>query len=386
MAYPLQGLRVISLAEQYPGPYCTLLLADLGADVILIERPNGGDPSRQFRTFYAALNRGKRSVALDLKTASGRNTLVRLIANADVLLEGFRPGVMQRLGLGWETLHQANPRLIYASISGFGQTGPYADRPAHDLSYQSVAGLYFREAEAGAPVAPPAPAMADLSSGMFAALGVLTALAARSRDGKGTYIDVAAAEGLVSWMTVQLTPTLNAWPVDQIGTEAGYAVYPCADGALISLSVAHEDWFWRSLCEVMDMGDVAQLPRDERVARVEELRGRLGAAIAKRPRGEWASVLDEARIPWSPVSTLAEVAADPHFRSRGMFARIGDEWHVRQPVKLLGYETGPRRTSPQLGEHTREVLSEAGLSSSEIEEIERAGISGSTKAAGDSPH
>jgi len=361
MSKPLDGLKVLSLAEQYPGPYATLLLADLGADVIMIERPKGGDPARQFPSFFAALNRNKRSVALDLKTPEGRAALQRLAAGADVLLEGYRPGTMARLGLGHETLRAANPRLVYVSISGFGQDGPYRDRPAHDLSYQAMAGFLFRHARSGTPP-PRAPdvAVGDLSSAMFAAVGVLAALHERTRTGKGTYIDVSMTDGLVSWMSVFLAPVLNGEQPADIGAEPAYASFACADGRLLTLSIAHEDWFWTPLCEALGMRDVAGLTHDQRVAREGEIRARLAAVIAGRKRHEWAELLDRIGIAWGTLADLPEVAADPHFRARNLFRKVataaGAEWHVAQPLKIGGQHPGPERPAPKLGEHTREIL------------------------------
>ncbi|MGB3864596.1 MAG: CaiB/BaiF CoA-transferase family protein, partial [Xanthobacteraceae bacterium] len=272
MSLPLAGIRVVSLAEQYPGPYATLLLSDLGAEVILVERPGVGDPARQFPPFHAALNRGKQSVALDLKSSEGKRDLRRLVASADVLMEGYRPGTMARLGFGYEAMAALNPRLVYVSISGFGQDGPYRDRPAHDISYQALAGFLYRHAEQGSVEDPGGIAVGDLSSGMFAAVGTLAALLERGRTGKGKYVDVSMTDGLVSWMSVMLGPVMNGAPLADIGAEPAYGVFKCADGRLLTLSIAHEDWFWRPLCELLGMHAAAGFNRGERVARGEVLR------------------------------------------------------------------------------------------------------------------
>ena len=361
MSLPLAGIRVISLAEQYPGPYATLLLSDLGADVILVERPGGGDPARQFPAFHGALNRGKRSVALDLKSVEGKLNLRRLVAPADVLMEGFRPGTMARLGFGHEAMAELNPRLVYVSISGFGQDGPYRDRPAHDISYQALAGFFFRHAEQGSVEDPGSIAIGDLSSGMFAAVGTLAALFERARTGKGKYVDVSMTDGLVSWMSVMLGPVMNGAPLADIGAEPAYGVFKCADGRLVTLSIAHEDWFWRPLCELLGMPDAAGFNRDERVARGNALRAKVAAVLATRDRADWAPRLDAAGIPWGPVNSLSEVAADPHFRARGMFCEVADgdggrSHHVAQPLIFSGEHPGPRSGVPALGEQTEQVL------------------------------
>jgi crotonobetainyl-CoA:carnitine CoA-transferase CaiB-like acyl-CoA transferase len=373
-AGPLSGVVVLSLAEQYPGPYATLLMADMGADVILVERPAGGDPARQFPAFYESLNRNKRSVAIDLKSPDGREALLRLVRTADVLLEGYRPGTMGRLGLGQEVLHEVNPRLVIASVSGFGQDGPYRDRPAHDLSYQATAGM-LHELVADQRTGPVSRlAIGDLSSGMFAAVGVLAALLKREQTGKGAYVDVSMTDGLVSWMTTQLMPVLNGTTSAGIEHEPGYGVFPTSDG-LLSLSVAHEDWFWRPMCAVLGMDDVAGLCAPDRVARKDELRKRIGSVLATRPRDEWVAVLDQAGVPVGPVLALEEVAEDPHVKARGLLVEVPADdrrprrQHIRQPLVFDGVGSGPSRHVPDLGEHTQEVLRESGYSDDVLERL-----------------
>lgn len=357
----LEGVRIVSLAEQYPGPYATLLLGDLGADVIQVERPDGGDPARQFPEFFAAINRGKRSVCLDLKSESGREALRDLIATADILLEGFRPGTMKRLGFGPDEVSAINPRVVYVSIAGFGQTGPYRDRPAHDISYQAIAGLMFRDALAGRTSNGGEIAFGDLSSGMFAAIAALAGLFARTSTGKGTYIDVSMTDGLVSWMSVFLGPVLNGARPDEIGEEPAYGTFACADGKLLSLSIAHEDWFWKPFCGVIGLEEAADYRRSRRVAEADRLAAEISARLAKRSRDDWGAEFDKAGIPWGPVNSLEEVVADPHFNDRGMFTTVTEDdgttrRYVAQPLIVEGRHPGPRRGAPVLGAHTQEVL------------------------------
>jgi crotonobetainyl-CoA:carnitine CoA-transferase CaiB-like acyl-CoA transferase len=382
LAYPLDGLRVISMAEQYPGPYATLILADLGADVILVERPRGGDPSRQFAPFFEALNRNKRSVAADLKSLEGRAFVERLISRSDVFLEGFRPGTAKRLGLGYDALMEINPRLVYASISGYGQDGPCRDRTGHDISYQGTAGMLFRQAREGRPDRVPDVAAGDLSSGMFAVIGVLTALLARQQTGKGTYVDVSMTDGLVSWMTTYLAPTLNGTAPAAIGDEPAYGVFRCGDGKLLSLSIAHEDWFWRPFCETAGLADLKDLRSSERIARSREIRERIAAALSARTREQWLTNFDAAGVPAGPIHDLPEVIQDPQLRSRGLFVQVtGTEgtrpaWHVRQPLRLRGFACEPTRPAPELGEHTREVLLELGYSEEQVRSLFACGAAG----------
>ncbi len=360
MALLLDGIRILSLAEQYPGPYATLLLADLGADVILIERPGMGDPARQFPAFHAAINRNKRSVAIDLKTEAGKQDLLDLVGDADVLMEGFRPGTMERLGFGYAALSARNPRLIYVSISGFGQSGPYRERPAHDLSYQATAGLLHRMAQTGRIEQPTDIAIGDLSSGMFAAIGVLAALHERSRSQTGRYIDVSMTDGLVSWMSVVAGPLMNGAALADIDAEPAYGLFHAGDGKPLSLSIAHEDWFWRPLCDLLGMQDCADLDRAARTARKSELRERIAGALARDRRDTWATRFDTMGIPWGPVNSIDEVTADPHFNARGMFAETVSEGgrlrYVAQPLVIDGERPGARRGVPGLGSNTEEIL------------------------------
>jgi len=360
-AGPLAGLRVVSLAEQYPGPYATLLMADLGAEVILVERPQGGDPARQFPAFHQALNRNKRAVAIDLKAERGREALRALLRTADVLLEGFRPGTMARLGFGYEDVARLNPRLVYLSISGFGQYGPYRDRPAHDLSYQAIAGLLFRQARSGVPEPAGDLAIGDLSSAMFATVGALAALHERARTGRGQYVDVSMTDGLVSWMSVLLGPQMNGAAQADLASEPAYGAFRCGDGRLLTLSIAHEDWFWRALCELIGLSDAAGFDRVARIADTVALRERIGAAFATAPRAVWAGRLDGAAIPWGPINDLDEVASDPHFRARGLFRTVqgadgAPQRCVAQPLVFSGSHPGPVRGTPALGEGNADLL------------------------------
>jgi crotonobetainyl-CoA:carnitine CoA-transferase CaiB-like acyl-CoA transferase len=369
---PLAGYRVLSLAEQYPGPFATLLLSDLGADVVQVERPGGGDPSRRYPAFHGALNRGKRSAALDLKHAGGVAAVRALAGRADVLLEGFRPGVMERLGLGAHRLTSENSGLVYVSVSGFGQTGPYRDRPAHDLSYQAMAGLL----DAGAAMrdAPPVLSLADLTSGLFAAIAALTGLAGRAGNGgRGGHYDVSMFDSLVSLMTTHLVPAANAAADETLGDDPGYGCYPTADGRWLSVSIAFEDHFWRRLCAVLGLPGYAGVDGTRRVERRVELRAAIAAALGARPLADWEPELTAAGVPFGVVRTPEELLGDPHLNARGMLAGVNDEIHLRQPLVIDGRAPGPRSGCPGLGEHTGAVLSEAGFGEDEIRALLESG-------------
>lgn len=358
-----EGVTVLSLAEQLPGPYATMLMADLGADVVLVERPSGGDPARAFPPFFRSTGRNKRSVCIDLKAKEGCARFLELAGRADVVFEGFRPGTMDRLGVGYEAIREVNPRIIFASISGFGQGGPYRDRPAHDLSYQAVAGHMFNQVGAD-PVAIPVVPYGDLVSAVFAAFAVSSALFARERTGQGTAIDISMTDTLVSLMAPYLGPAMNGVSSFQAFDEPAYGVFKAADGAQLTFSIAYEDHFWRALCAALGMEDVADLNGGERRARGREISARIAATIATRPRAAWQDVLDKCGIPWSPLNDLADVIHDPHFRARNLFTTLkapggGEEGHVNQPVKFSAYSSTIRRGAPELGEHSAELLAES---------------------------
>lgn len=359
MSGPFHGVVVLSMAEQLPGPYATLLMADLGADVILVERPGIGDPARAFPDFFASVSRNKRSICLNLKNGGDKEEFLKLIRRADVLLEGYGPGTAARLGVDYESLRQVKADLIYASISGFGQTGPYRSRPAHDISYQAIAGVLADQARR--PGKTPEIPLGDMSAAMYAAFSVSAALFGRERTGQGTYIDVSVADGLVSWMTTLLVPVMNRGAQVDVTGSPGYGNFACADGMVLSLSVAHEDHFWRPLCAVLELGDAAEMNHSQRIVAADELRARVAEGVGKMTLAQWASKFDEMGIPWSPVQSLEQVADDVHFKQRGLFATVLNangkpEVHVRQPVRFSAYPAMPLTRVPALGEHNEEII------------------------------
>lgn len=368
------GVTVLSLAEQFPGPYATLLLADLGADVILVERPGTGDPSRAFPPFFRSLARNKRSICLDLKSERGRADFLDLVESADVVIEGYRPGTMEKLGLGYESLKVRNERLIYCSITGFGQTGPARMRPAHDLSYQGMAGMILHSGGRNPTV--PEIACGDLSSGTFAAFAVASALFGRERTGLGTAIDVSMTDGLVSWMTPYLVPRMSGETSFELFDEPAYGIFECADGRMLTLSIAHEDHFWTALCRVLDLPRHAGLKAEERRERSAELRSEIAAVIARQPLDRWAALFDEHGIAWSPLHDLDSVVSDPQFLARDLFREFAGEdgraeRHIVQPVKFSAYRAEITRGAPALGQHTEEILAERSAPSAKIRAADR---------------
>ncbi|WP_420404147.1 CaiB/BaiF CoA transferase family protein [Nisaea sp.] len=358
---PLEGLRILSLAEQFPGPYATMLLSDMGAEVIMVERPGMGDPARQFTPLFKALNRGKKSVALDLKVPQELGRFRGLAAETDVIVEGFRPGKLAALGAGFEEMRKVNPRLVYVSISGYGQEGPYRDRAGHDLSYEGVGGLLAGQANAGLPGEVPRVPLADIGAALFAAIAVLSATISARRTGRGRYVDVSMSDAVVSMLTAFLVPEANGTPLGNFIAEPAYGVFTCGDGKLITLSIAHEDWFWRPFCEVIGRPKLAGLKGRDRTARKDALREEIAAVIVTRARDAWGLLFDKAGVPWGPVNSLTETLADPHVRARGLLRTLalpdgGSETHLVQPLKFDGFESSPSSPAPELGGDTDGVL------------------------------
>jgi crotonobetainyl-CoA:carnitine CoA-transferase CaiB-like acyl-CoA transferase len=343
MSRPLHGLRVLSLAENLPGPYATLVLADLGAEVLLVERPGVGDLSRQVPAMFAAVARGKRSVALDLKSETGRDAFLRLAADCDVVMEGFRPGTVRRLGVSYDDVVAVRPDIIYVSITGYGQDGPYRDRPGHDINFQGLAGMVTGDV--------PSTLVADLAAGTFAAVAVTTALAQRERTGRGAYVDVSMLDVLVSWQTalVALQSADNRGSVDRVPlTLPGYGVYRTADGAELTLGVTLEDHLWRDLALACGLEHVRGLSGTERAARCAELDDLVRSSIASRPLGAWELDLAAGNVAFSVCRTPGTLAEDPQVAARQL---VTDPLSVRQPLVFDHVVWPARGTAPDLDEH-----------------------------------
>lgn len=353
----LDGLKIVSMAEQYPGPFCTLTLSDMGADVIQVERP-GGDPSRFLPSFYEGLNRNKRSVALDARDPEQKAELLKLIEQADVFLEGFRPGKLAKLGLGYDDLQAAMPRLIYVSISGFGQSGPNRMRPAHDLTFQGIGGALDERIRGAVDGLPPAVLLGDSVSALYAVTGILSALLARERTGQGTYIDIAMSDAVLALQTPFLAADATevaALPL----RDPGYALYETSDGRWLTTSVAHEDPYWDQLCRDVGLTEGVGLNRPERVARREELVTRIAERIREKPFAHWEAVFEASGQMWGPALRREELATDAQFQTRGLFDEVtrqdGTVQQVlRQPVKFSAYDNAPARRAPGVGEHQGE--------------------------------
>ncbi len=301
----LEGVRVLDLGIWRPAPYAAQLLADLGADVVKIEPP-GGDPMRAFPELFERLTRHKRCIELDLHDQGDRRRAVELAAAIDIAVEGFRPGVADRLGVGFETLRAANPSIVYCSISGYGQDGPRAMAPGHDVNYQAFAGV-LAPRDGDVPTQPPVP-YADLAAGLAAAMAMCAAYVRRLRTGEGEYIDVSMTDVLAHWNGERDSTAVASNGVDHViaGTP-GYGVYPTADGRWLSLGVTSEDRFWSSLCEALGLHEHATTPFLERMRRHVQLDAAVADGLSRLSRDEAVDRLDRAGVPVAPVLTRQEM-------------------------------------------------------------------------------
>lgn len=373
----LTGLRVLDLSRLLPGPYLTMVLSDLGADVVKVEDPRLGDYLRSMPPGrdgvggrFLAVNRDKRSIAVDLKVPAQREVFLALVEKADVVIESFRPGVMAKLGVGWDVLAARNPRLVMCSLSGYGQSGPYRERAGHDLNYVALAGvLAMNGPAAGAPV-PPGVQIADMASGLWGAVGVLAALVGRERGQAGRWIDVSMCEAAMALLAAELgnlqfgsRPTRGVELLN--GGVACYGVYETKDGKYLSVA-GLEPKFWAAfnvaIGRPVDPSELVAPPERQAVVRAE-----IAAILKTKTRAEWEPIFAATDAACEPVLEPEELAAHPlHVARRAFYgvphAVVGESVQVRTPVG----QPSAKSTGPQLGQHTREVLTEWGLGEAEV--------------------
>ena len=381
----LDGVRVIELTTMITGPLAGMLLADLGASVIKIENRDGGDPFRSFRGgrysgHFIAYNRNKRSLTLDLRTPQGKEIFLSLVRPADVLIDNFRHGVLDRLGLTDEVLRDSNPRLIHASITGFGASGPYRDRPAYDAVAQSLSGVLSQFIDPEAPEVG-GPTLSDNITGFYAAYGILGALYERERTGRGRRIETSMLEATIAFapdgFINHQRHGMTIGPRSRVSVSQSYA-FRCGDGRVIAMHLSSQAKFWEGLVAALDRNDLLTHPdyttREQRIANYKALWVELGKTFATLPRDEWAARLEAQDVPFAPVLNVDEVPDDPQVKHLGTFYRVthpteGEVPGAFPPLLVDGERPGAIAPPPTLGEHTDEILAELGFDAAQAAEL-----------------
>ena len=371
---PLSGIRVLDLSRLLPGPFLTMILSDMGADVVKIEDPRLGDYMRAIPPAkdgvggrFLAVNRDKRSCALDLKNGKHREAFLRMVEKADVVVESFRPGVMDKLGVGWETLRARNKRVVLCSISGYGQDGPFREKAGHDLNYIGIAGVLAMTGPRGGAPQMPGVQIADLAGGsLWGAVGILGALVGAKSTGEGRWVDISMTEGAMALLAAELGNLAVGASAPTRGTEtlngglACYGVYRTKDDRYLSVG-ALEPKFWLAFNEAIgrrgDMAEIIAPPSEQ-----ERIRGEIQAILATRTRDEWQEAFRGKDVCCEPILEPSELAAHPLHAARRMFFDVGGVRQLRTPVG----EPSATRLAPRLGEHTAEVLADYGFTSEEI--------------------
>ena len=370
----LHGIKIVDLSIQIPGPYCSMILGDLGAEVIKIEQHGIGDFARALPHLFNGINRNKKSVILELKSPKGKEILYKLVAHADIVLEGFRPGVATKLDIDYATLKGINPRIIYCSISGYGQDGPYKNISGHDINYQGVAGLLSLTEDLKASADLSGLPLADIAGSMFATISILAALVDRAKTGTGQYIDVSMTAGIFSWVGTSLLTALKGLNNAESLYIPHYGIFQTKDNKFMTLGIIHEQHFWENLCTVIDLGEMRNLNLTERIAQRKEVLGALQAAFKTKTREEWLSLLHEADVPCSPVATIEESFADPQILHRKMVFELEHpvEGTIKQrafPAKFSDMQVKQDVPPPLYGQHTDEILRELGYSKDDIKKL-----------------
>ena len=375
---PLDEIRVLDLSRILAGPYCSMLLSDFGADIIKIENPDKGDDTRAYgppfvqgeSAYFMSVNRGKRSLALDLKSSKGREVLTRLIQRSDVLLENFRRDFLQSIGFGYDEVAKLNPNIIYASVTGYGHTGPWADRPGYDLAVQGQSGIMSLTGDPNGPPYKTGTSLADITAGLYATLGILLALQARHRTGRGQKVDVSLLDGQVSLLTYQAgiyfgtgkTPTRKG---NQHPTIVPYETFKARD-RYFNLAVGN-DRLWGQFCELLGRPDLKEnFPTNPlRVEKHDALFPILQEIFAGKTADEWLALFEKAGIPCGPIYSVAEVLEHPQVKAREMVVerphpKLGKVKMTGVPVKLSETPGEAGAAPPLLGQHTEEILRELG--------------------------
>lgn len=396
MPLPLEGITVLDLSRQLPGPVATQILADFGADVIKVEDTGRGDDFRHVAPLkngisarHMMINRNKRGLAINLKSEQGRALFLQLAAKADVVFEQFRPGVVQRLGIDYDAVRAVNPKIVYLSLSGFGQEGPYRDVVAHDPNYLAVGGILSLLGRRGEAPAMSGPQISDLAAAHMAAIGILAALRRAEREGQGEYIDVALADSAFSMAVTALSSYVGSGTAPSRGEERHNGRYPwsdiyrCADGGYVTVS-AIESHFHRNLCHAFGHPEWETLQYADDAIQ-EEIRLEMQRIFLTKSRDDWFEALKDKELCISPVLSVAEAAQSEQVRARGSLQMhvhpvAGEVPLLMTPIKMKIAPARIRRPAPALGEHTAEILADIGVSSTKLAELVAAGVVAVPKA------
>ena len=394
VAGPLAGLRVLDLTRALSGPFATMVLGDLGADVIKVEDIWHGDDTRRWgppfqgddAAYFLSVNRNKRGLSVNMKAPEGRDIVLRLAAGSDILVENFRPGTAARLGVGYAELARRNPGLIYASISGYGQTGPSAALPGYDAVAQAVSGMMSVTGEPDGEPVRSGTSSADVGAGMWALIGILAALHARETSGQGQLVDVSLLDGQIAWLTyvagkyfaTGVTPGRHGSAHESL---TPYQVFPTADAPL--MVAVGSDGLWRRFTSATGIDELADDPRyatnPDRVGNRDTLIPLITETLAARGCAEWTDLLNVAGVPAGPVNTVPAALDQPQVAAREMVVEVehpvaGTLKMLGSPLKLSAQPTSIRRPPPVLGEHTDEILAEAGYTTEQVTELREAGV------------
>ena len=380
MTLALEGMRVLDLSRTVPGPFCTMVLGDMGAEVIKIEDPAyqmGMLPDQEKQAAYDYLSRNKKSIALNLKSAEAREVFHKLATDADVVMEAFRPGVAKKLGVDYETISKLNPRIVYCSLTGFGQDGPYHDLPGHDPNYISIGGAVgLTGDQEGNPVLIRA-ALADIGSALHCVIGILCALMAREKTGRGQYVDISITDSVLPFLTVSLLRYFRDGFVPQRGWPSPTInVWKTKDDRFVSTGLI-EPYFWERFCRALGREDL--IPRQRaKGEKLQEVYSAIREAFLTKTRDEWFQIMKDADTCVSPVLELDEVVNDPQLVSRDMFPEFDHptEGKVRQlgtPIKLSETPAKFRSFAPLIGQHTEQILQGLGYTEQQIEEMRKSG-------------
>jgi len=390
---PLEGIKVIELAQIMAGPTCGMLLADMGADVIKVEKLPGGDDTRSYTepsirgesAAFMVLNRNKRGIAVNLKTPGGLEVVKRLLADADVVTENYRKGTLERLGLGYGVLQALNPRLIYCAISGYGRTGPYADKPGFDLILQGFAGIMSVTGEPGRQPVKSGTSIADINAGILAALGICAALQARARTGRGQIVETSLMEAALQQMywqaAIHFATGVSSGPTGSAHIlTAPYQAFPTADGWINIGGANQANWerIARTIGRPELVDDARFKTNGDRMKNLEALVPLIAERTRTRSSAEWVREFEAAGVPVGPINKIGDVLGDPQVKARDMVvevehSRVGKTPAIGLPIKFSETPGNVRRGAPVLGEHTEQVLTALGYSASRIEELRKEG-------------